>query len=89
MEEFWFICEVCGKQFPADPGTILECKADFKAIDPESGESVEITDEMRRDILEDAQKDPEIAPFIKGTICICHECQGKMAATSLDAPEEF
>lgn len=78
-EEVYFKCEICGKKFPADPETMLECRAEFKAFDNETGEQVFPDEVASEEILKEAQNDPEVAPFLKGAICMCLGCQKKFA----------
>jgi hypothetical protein len=78
-DEIYFKCEVCGKNFPADPNTMLECSANFRALDPETGQITELDEETKKEIFEATKDDPEIGPFLKGAICICVECQDKLA----------
>jgi hypothetical protein len=75
MEDILFTCEICQKQFPADPETMLECRADFTLKDPVTGEDCPLPDDEQRAISEQMESDPEVAPFLKGAICVCHECQ--------------
>jgi len=88
MEEFYFTCEICGKKFPADPNTMLECNMEFEVVDDETGEVLSINEEIKNQILKEAKSDPEIAPFLKGAICICIECQEKFESDSSEIPEE-
>lgn len=74
-DEFYFRCEICGKNFPADPNTMLECSTNFKVIDEETGKTVEVDEEFRKKVFEEISRDPVIAPFIKGTVCMCIDCQ--------------
>jgi len=79
-DEILFTCEICGKSFPADPDTMLECSANFRAIDSETGEMVDVDDELHKRIIDEARKDPAIGPFLKGAICVCAECQDEFAS---------
>lgn len=76
-EEVYFQCEVCRKKFPADPETMLECGAEFKVFDNETGEQVYPDEVANQEILNEAENDPEVAPFLKGAICMCLDCQRK------------
>lgn len=78
-EEFYFKCEMCGESFPADPNTMLECSANFRAIDPSTGEIVELDEDTVKEIMNEAKDDPELSPFLKGAICVCLKCQEKFA----------
>lgn len=77
MNEFLFTCELCYKQFPADPETMLECKAEFIGNDPITGESRPLNQEEQEALSQQMEFDPEISPFLKGAICVCHECQDR------------
>jgi hypothetical protein len=88
QDEFFFTCEFCGEQFPADPDTMLICKADFKCEDPQTGEVIPINEDIRQYILHTAANDPEIGPFLKGAVCICVKCQDKFASESQTLAKE-
>ena len=74
-EEFYFKCELCGEKCVAHPDTILECSADFSAVDQKTGEMVYPDEETKKQLMKEAENDPEIAPFLKGTIFMCLDCQ--------------
>jgi hypothetical protein len=83
-DEIFFTCEICHQNFPATADAMLECSADFRAIDSETGEIVDVDDELHQRIIEEARKDPTIGPFLKGAICVCEKCQQEFASDSED-----
>lgn len=67
-EEIYFKCELCEKNFAADPDTMLECSVTFK----DENHVLISDDEMQKISLE---ANPAINPFLKGAICMCLQCQ--------------
>lgn len=89
-DELKFKCEVCGKEFVADPNTMIECSVDVNILDEETGEIIDLSDEEREELIKDvADDDPEIAMFSKGAICMCVECQDEWIENADECePEE-
>lgn len=79
-DEIKFECDVCHKRFDATPDAFVECGAEFRAVDPETQETIELDDKTRAEIYKEAAQDPEIGPFMKGAACICIECQDRLLA---------
>lgn len=75
MEEILFTCEICNKNFPADPDCMLECSADFRVKDVVTGVERPLSDEEKQEIAEEMSDNSEISPFLKGAICVCQACQ--------------
>jgi len=77
-DELKFKCEICGKEFDADPDTMLECTVDVNVLDEETGEPIDLSPEELTELIADiSTDDPEIAMFSRGAICMCVECQNK------------
>ncbi len=91
-EEIKFTCSVCGKEFPADPDTMVE--VGFSAMQLKEGEeSPEECEAIGKDELESMGEyqlselglTPEIREKLlrgedvtTGAECMCLECQDKM-----------
>lgn len=85
--EVYFTCEVCGEKFPAHPDGVLECSADFSIVNPETGQIIEASDALKSEIETALEDNPQLKPFLKGTIFVCFTCQDEWAKDMIKLPE--
>ena len=93
-EEIQFTCEQCGKHFDPDPETILEARWEIADMPSWEADKLEeegriLTPEMLMEASEEELANYGITPEMKkqmmvganvnGAICICIECQNKLA----------
>jgi hypothetical protein len=87
-DEIQFVCDICHEKFDAIPDAMVECRADFKAMDPETGAMVELDEVTKKEVFKKFSSDPTIGPFLKGAACICLKCQNKLAESADSIHEE-
>jgi hypothetical protein len=90
-EEILFQCEGCGKEFPADPDTMIEAgfgpifTTESKDEDTQAEFSLEDLAQMDEDELAEIGLNPDTREALLrgedvmvGGICLCRDCQRKV-----------